>query len=83
MAFMKKIKNKDIEKARESFIEGADQLKEYKSICQKEWKNILLRIKSEAINEIDEFVKDRMGMTRTGWILEAVQEKIKIERAKK
>jgi hypothetical protein len=89
MAFMKKVENTNKpevskEEAREKFISGgglvqADISHEEKAISQKskeEWTKILIRIRSNILEEIDQLVLDRMGMTRTGWILEAIQEKL-------
>ena len=92
MAFMKKIENTNQQEAskegaRERFINGgglvqADIIEE-KVISQKakeEWTRVLLRIRSNILEEIDRLVLDRMGMTRTGWMLEAIQEKLRKER---
>lgn len=71
MVFMKKVskpKQENLEKLREEFIAKAD-----KSSIKNEWMRILLRIKSDAVFQIDEKIKSRMGMTRTSWILEQIQ----------
>jgi len=39
--------------------------------------NINLRIPTRLLNGVDEALKDRVGISRTGWILEAIQEKLK------
>ncbi|MFI0477797.1 MAG: hypothetical protein ACH349_01540 [Candidatus Rhabdochlamydia sp.] len=44
---------------------------------EKEWTIINLRISTEMLKEVDQAVKDRVGITRTGWILEAIHEKLK------
>lgn len=87
--FMKKIELKGIEEAREKFISGGglvaadmDEQKSLKvedSLKLDEWIKINLRIKKDAVTQIDKFVSSRMGVTRTGWILEAIQEKLKKE----
>jgi metal-responsive CopG/Arc/MetJ family transcriptional regulator len=41
-----------------------------------------LRIKTEAMEKIDEAIKNRIGITRTTWILEAIHEKLKKENKK-
>lgn len=77
MVFMKKVsksKQENLEKLREEFIAKAD-----KSSIKNEWMRILLRIKSDDVQQIDEEIKSRMGMTRTSWILEAIQEKLQKE----
>ncbi len=35
-----------------------------------------MRLPGKLIREIDDEVKKRLGMTRTGWILEAIHEKL-------
>lgn len=67
--------DKDLEKKRREFIEkGGDVASDHQS----EWTNINLRIKTDMINKIDGIVKnERIGMNRTSWILEAIQEKFK------
>lgn len=86
MAFLKKIEkpkvesDADLEKKREKFISGgglviADVAN--KESDEEKWLKILLRIRSDLVDEIDTLIKNRVGLTRTGWILEAIQEKIK------
>ena len=41
-----------------------------------EWTYLSLRIKSQAVEAIDQIVSNTMGITRTGWILQAIQEKL-------
>jgi hypothetical protein len=42
------------------------------------WKNINLRLTDEMINEIDRIITtQRIGISRTAWILEAIQEKLR------
>lgn len=49
----------------------------------KEWTKMLLRVKNEFLNQIDMLIEDEIGMNRTIWILEAIQEKIKRENKRK
>lgn len=49
-----------------------DQIKE-----TTKWTNINLRMPSEMLKEIDNVVKDRIGMSRNAWLLEAISDKIK------
>jgi hypothetical protein len=67
--------DKDLESRRKSFIENAS----YCSTEKKDtWKMINIRITSQMIDEIDEIIQtERIGMNRTSWILEAIQEKLK------
>lgn len=44
---------------------------------KKEWINFCLRIKADMLGQIDKIVEERAGISKTGWILEAIQEKIK------
>lgn len=44
---------------------------------EKLWRMINLRIPAEVIREIDVILKDRYMMTRTSFILEAIDEKLK------
>lgn len=46
----------------------------------KKFTKFLLRISEETLDSIDKEVLDREGMTKTGWILEAIQEKLKKDR---
>jgi len=65
MAIMTKFSKK--ETARKAFIEK-------KSKAQK--KNILLSIRASAVDAIDDLVRDKMGVTRTQWILQAIQKSL-------
>jgi hypothetical protein len=44
---------------------------------KKEWQIFGLRIKANMLNQIDKVLEDRVGISKTGWILEAIQEKLK------
>lgn len=39
--------------------------------------HINLRIPKNMLNQVDEVMKKRVGISRIGWILEAIQEKLK------
>lgn len=41
------------------------------------WTNFTLRIKSEMLADIDKALKDIAGLSKTGFILQAIQEKLK------
>lgn len=43
----------------------------------KKWTNFNLRIREDLLKQIDGVLEDRVGISKTGWILEAIQEKIK------
>lgn len=44
---------------------------------KKEWVNFCLRIQKEMLEDIDKILENRVGISKTGWILEAIQEKLK------
>lgn len=67
--------SKPREKDVEALIEKGGKVKEdYKS---REWFIVNLRISKDMLDEVDEAVADRVGITRTGWILEAIHEKLR------
>lgn len=43
----------------------------------KGWSNFNLRIRDDMVTGIEEDLENRIGLTKTGWILEAIQEKLK------
>jgi hypothetical protein len=75
--------SEDLEKAREEFIRGgglvASDVKKEEA-KNEEWTKLSLRIKISAIDEIDSKLENKMGLTRTGWILQAIEEKLERER---
>lgn len=44
---------------------------------KKEWANFTLRIKHEMLRDIDDAMQDSVGISKTGWILQAIQEKLR------
>lgn len=44
---------------------------------KKEWINFCLRVRTDMLEQIDEILDERVGISKTGWILEAIQEKLK------
>lgn len=44
---------------------------------KKEWVNFTLRIRKDIVKKIDIALEDRIGISKTAWILEAIQEKLK------
>lgn len=42
-----------------------------------EWTNFTLRIKLDMLEDIDEALEETVGISKTGWILQAIQEKLK------
>lgn len=43
---------------------------------KKKWVFFSLRIRKDILNNIEEALQDRIGISKTGWILEAIQEKL-------
>jgi hypothetical protein len=76
MKKINKIKNdQDLEKSRQNVIEAAEKKADLPT--KKEWMHFLLRMKTSWAEQIDEVIKSRIGITRTTWILEAIQDKLK------
>lgn len=48
-----------------------DQVIDEKKRC-----SLNLRVPTQLVKQIDEVLKKRIGISRTGWILEAIQEKL-------
>lgn len=61
----------------DALIEKGAKVKEDHVSDSKKWVTINLRIASKMLEEVDETVDKRVGITRTGWILEAIHEKLK------
>lgn len=47
------------------------------SIMSKEWSFLNLRIPTSLLNELNEHLESKIGISRTGWILQAIQDKLK------
>lgn len=43
----------------------------------KGWSNFNLRIRDDMVAGIEEDLENRIGLTKTSWILEAIQEKLR------
>lgn len=68
---------KDIEKARQEFIKGGGLVaSDVQKEKDEEWTKISLRLKVEAIAKIDSLISKKMGVTRTGWIQQAIEDKL-------
>lgn len=48
-------------------------------ITESQWKTICLRMPLSILETVDLKVKERAALTRTAWILEAIQQKLKSE----
>ena len=44
---------------------------------KKEWINFTVRIRKDLLSQIEAVLEHRLGITKTAWILEAIQEKLK------
>lgn len=69
--------SKPREKDVEALIEKGARVKEDERLSKKEWFIVNLRISKSMLEDVDDAVNDRVGITRTGWILEAIHEKLK------
>lgn len=67
----------DLEKNRDVIILKGGKVSADELHKKKEWTNFCLRIRMDLFHEIDEFLEKRVGLSKTAWILEAIQEKIK------
>lgn len=45
----------------------------------RKWAYVNLRISREMLKDVDKAVLERVGIRRTGWVLEAIQEKLRME----
>ena len=61
----------------DALIDKGAKVKEDKIAESKKWAFINIRIPVDMLDCVDDFVEGRVGITRTGWILEAIQEKLK------
>lgn len=61
----------------EALIDAGAKVKEDYKKESKEWIKFNVRISKDMLKDVDEAVGERVGITRTGWILEAIHEKLK------
>jgi hypothetical protein len=66
---------KPTEKEIEAVIDQGGKVKE--DLKKKKWIIINLRLQETMLQEVDAAVERRVGIARTGWILEAIHEKLK------
>ena len=59
----------------DALIEKGASVKQDASV--KKWTIFNVRIPSDMLNCVDYRVLKRIGLSRTGWVLEAIQEKLK------
>jgi predicted DNA binding CopG/RHH family protein len=72
---------KPLEKAKvevdvDALIDGGAKVKEDFKREESEWKVINVRISTEMLKAVDNSVQKGVGLTRTGWILQAIHEKL-------
>ena len=65
----------------DALIEKGAKVKEDISAESKKWTFINVRITFEMLKEVDQAVSNRVGISRTGWLLESIHEKLKRENA--
>jgi len=51
--------------------------KEVKNKSKDTWHLFSLRIRQDLLDEIDDVLEKRVGISKTAWILEAIQQKLK------
>lgn len=61
----------------DALIDGGAKVKEDLKKDTKKWPIINLRISVEMLEEVNGAVKNRVGITRTGWILEAIHKHLR------
>ena len=44
---------------------------------ESKWTHINFRVPTQMLKKVDEALKDRVGISRNGWLLEAIDEKLK------
>lgn len=59
---------------------GALVLEDIKLEEEKKNTHLNFRLPTEMLKKVDEALKDRVGISRNGWILEAIDEKLKKEK---
>lgn len=64
----------------EEIISKGAPVKEDAKKDKKEWTHMCLRIPTEYIDRIDQRIKDRPGLTRTAYVLEALADKFNNEK---
>ena len=72
-------KNKNLEKKKEEILDKCGQVQEDIKKPKNERVHIHFQIFKGALDRIDEIVSKGVGKTRTGWILEALEEKLNKE----
>lgn len=73
----------DVDSAREQVISrGGHVVADIESSKTKEWTTLCLRIPITMVSQIDALLEERIGLSRTAWILEAIQKTLKTTQIK-
>lgn len=58
---------------------GGEVAADKESGSEKDWKQFNIRLRNDLSRQIDQMLLDRPGLSKTVWILEAINEKLKRE----
>jgi hypothetical protein len=61
----------------ESFINKGAEVSADKQHNKAQWSNYTLRIRKDISTDIDQAVEQRVGLSKSAWIMEAIQEKLR------
>ena len=70
-----------IKKKREEVIEKGGHVSADLESDKKQWVNFTLRIRKDMLQDIDEALERTVGISKTGWILQSIQEKLRRSKA--
>lgn len=77
---IQKIKDKSEDEIEKLISKGALVKEDVKVEEEKKYTHINFRLPTQMLKKVDEALNDRVGISRNGWILEAIHEKLKHER---
>jgi hypothetical protein len=60
----------------EALIDKGAKVKEDFKLHESEWFYVKIRIPTKMVRAVDRAVKNKVGIQRTGWILQAIHEKL-------
>lgn len=72
---LRKLPKKELPSIDDIIDRGGEVLAD-KEDQKKKWTNFTLRIPKDLLEQIDSVLDSRIGISKTGWILEAIQEKL-------
>lgn len=73
MAVRKPLEKIDIDQL---ISKGANVIEDERTDNTKTWKHLDLRIPTKLLLELDKVLEESFGISRTGWILQAIHEKL-------